>query len=220
LFYSKDFQLYYFCAALLIFVILYIAGKKRFYLLPAYLLAGAVLWYCMLRSGIHASISGVLLAFAIPFEKEKPNGISYRLQHALHKPVAFIVLPLFALANTSIRIPFPLLPAFSNRNALGIMAGLVAGKLCGIFFSAWLAVKMKIAVLPAGVGWRELLGASLLGGIGFTMSIFITNLAFTDEQVIVSSKMSILLASVFAAILGLFILKMSRAAVTHGGRLS
>ncbi|MEO5684503.1 MAG: Na+/H+ antiporter NhaA [Chitinophagaceae bacterium] len=210
LFYTKGFSIWYFGTALLIFTGLFIAGRRKVYLLPLYLLGGIVMWYCMLKSGVHATIAGVLLAFAIPFEKEKEGGISYKLQHFLHKPIAFSILPIFALANTAIIFPENLPASFSTNNSIGIIAGLILGKLAGIFFTSWLAVKMKIASLAQELNWGHLLGVSLLGGIGFTMSIFITNLAFNDPAVITASKMSILLASVAAAVLGLFILKVNK----------
>jgi len=210
LFYTKGFSIFYFAAAIFIFLVLLIAGKKKIYSLPFYLLGGMIMWYCMLKSGIHATIAGVLLAFAIPFQKENAGGLSYKLQHFLHKPVAFIILPIFALANTAIVFPEHLLNGFTTSNSIGIMAGLVVGKLVGIFLISWLAVKMKLARLAAELNWGHLLGVSLLGGIGFTMSIFITNLAFTDPGMITASKMSILLASVGAAVLGLFILKINK----------
>jgi len=206
-FYTKGFSIYYFFAALIIFILLFFAGKRKMNYLWVYLTAGIIMWYCMLKSGVHATIAGVLLAFAIPFNRAKDGGLSHKLQHTLHKPVAFIILPVFALANTAIVFPEHLLSSFANNNAAGIMAGLIVGKFAGIFLVARFAVKWKIARLPQGLQWRHLLAVSLLGGIGFTMSIFITNLAFSDESVIIASKMSILLASVAAAMMGLFILK-------------
>ncbi len=209
LFYTKGFSIYYFGTALLIFGALFLAGRKKMYVLPVYLLGGLIMWYCMLKSGVHATIAGVLLAFAIPFEKENAGGLSYRLQHFLHKPVAFLILPLFALANTVIVFPAHPASSFTSSNAVGIMAGLLLGKFAGIFLISWLAIKMKWANLSAELGWNHLAVLSLLGGIGFTMSIFITNLAFTDPQIITASKMSILLASVSAAVLGLLVLKIT-----------
>ncbi len=209
LFYTKDFSIIYFGAAIFIFVLLFIAGRKKIYYLPVYLLGGIVLWYCMLKSGVHATIAGVLLAFAIPFQKNSGGGISHKLQHVLHKPVAFIILPIFALANTAIVFPADIMGSLSTNNSIGIIGGLLLGKLAGIFLVSWLAIKLKLARLAEGINWGHLLGASLLGGIGFTMSIFITNLAFADAQVVTESKMSILLASVTAAVVGLAILKIN-----------
>ena len=210
LFYSKGFSIYYFAAATLIFLLLFIAGRKKMYYLPVYLLGGIIMWYCMLKSGVHATIAGVLLAFAIPFNRKTGGGLSHKLQHFLHKPVAFLILPIFALANTAIIFPDHLLNSFTTNNSIGIIAGLLLGKFAGIFLVSWLAVKMKLANLAAELNWAHLLGVSLLGGIGFTMSIFITNLAFTDSSIVTASKMSILLASVTAAILGLAILKIKK----------
>lgn len=210
LFYTRGFSIYYFGAAIVIFLVLFIAAKKKMNYLPAYLVAGVVMWYCMLKSGVHATVAGVLLAFAIPFNRQKEGGLSLRLQHALHQPVAFIVLPIFALGNTAIAFPANLLTSFTSKNSLGIITGLLLGKLAGIFFAAWLAVKVKIACLPVDLQWKHVVGVSLLGGIGFTMSIFITNLAFNDQAMVIASKMSIMLASAVAALTGLFVLKKTK----------
>ncbi|MEP6748256.1 MAG: Na+/H+ antiporter NhaA [Bacteroidota bacterium] len=198
-------------AAILVFIILFIAGRKKVYWLPFYLVGGIIMWYCMRQSGVHAIIAGVLLAFAIPFQKEKSGGLSYKLQHHLHKPVAFIILPVFALVNTAIIFPDHILDSITTNNSIGIIAGLIAGKFTGIFLISWLAIKLKIATIASEINRGHLLGASILGGIGFTMSIFITNLAFNDANIITSSKISILLASVVAAVLGLFVLKANKA---------
>lgn len=210
IFYTKGFSTWYFLSALGMFAILFIAGKRKVQSLLFYIIGGVIMWYCMLQSGVHATISGVLLAFAIPFHKNDDKNISYKLQHALHKPVAFIILPLFALANTAIVFPKNLAASFTASNSIGIMAGLVIGKFIGIFFISFLAVKAGIARLSEGLNWTHIAGVSLLGGIGFTMSIFITNLAFTNQAIITSSKMSILLASFIAALLGLAVLKSKR----------
>ncbi len=206
LFYTDDFKAAYFMAAMVIFIILFIMGKLKVYGLWLYLLPGIVMWYCMLQSGIHATISGVLLAFAIPFHKDDSKNPSYKLQHALHYPVAFIILPVFALVNTAIIIPENALEGLLSDNSIGIIAGLIVGKFIGIMLVSWLAIKTGLAGLPQGVSWKLLSGAALLAGIGFTMSIFITNLAFNDQSVIVASKLAILVASFTAAIAGLMVL--------------
>jgi len=207
LFYTKGFLASYFFTALAIFLILFIAGKRGFFSLPLYLFGGIIMWYCMLKSGVHASIAGVLLAFAFPFNKDDGKNSSYKLQQALHYPVAFIILPVFALANTAITFPQNVLASIVTNNSLGIILGLIAGKFVGIFLVSWLSVKSKLAILSADLNWLHIAGISLLGGIGFTMSIFIANLAFDDPQIITASKMSILVASLFAALVGLFLLK-------------
>jgi Na+:H+ antiporter, NhaA family len=207
LFYTKGFMAYYLVASLGVFVLLFIAGKRKVYNIWIYLIGGVLMWYCMLKSGVHATIAGVLLAFAIPFHKDNDKNPSYKLQHFLHYPVAFIILPIFALANTAILFPKDILGSLTSKNSLGIILGLIAGKFLGIFLTSYLAVKFKLASLSKDFNWNHLLGISLLGGIGFTMSIFIANLAFADANVITASKMSILLASLCSALIGLFILK-------------
>jgi Na+:H+ antiporter, NhaA family len=209
LFYTQGFQFYYFLAALLMFLVLFIAGKRKVYNLGIYLAGGVIMWYCMLKSGVHASIAGVLLAFAIPFPQGQEKNPSYKLQHALHYPVAFIILPIFALANTAIIFPNNLLASITGSNSLGIIAGLIVGKTAGIFLASFLSVKSRLASLAGGLNWLHILGVSMLGGIGFTMSIFIANLAFNDTATVTASKISILAASLCSAIGGLLILKRS-----------
>lgn len=207
IFYTSNFSGTYFAAALIIYGTLFLLGKLKVYNLTVYLLGGVVMWYCMLQSGIHATIAGVLLAFAIPFTSGKEGNPSYRLQHFLHNFVAFVILPIFALANTAIILPKDIVGSLTTRNAMGIMTGLVAGKLIGITLFCWLSVKAGVAKLPSGVSWRLIIGVAMLGGIGFTMSIFITNLALSDPELITGAKMSILTASLIAAVLGLVLLK-------------
>ncbi len=163
------------------------------------------MWLMFLKSGVHATIAGVLLAFAIPFSAraEDQASPSHRLEHMLHHPVAFAVLPAFALANTAIAISPGWARELMSANSAGIIAGLVLGKPLGIALLSALAVFMGLCRLPADMTWRHVAGAGMLGGIGFTMSIFITNLAFAgNEDLINASKMAILLASVAAAALG------------------
>jgi len=207
LFYTKGFLASYFFAALSIFLILFIAGKRKVYGLPLYIIGGIVMWYCMLKSGVHATISGILLAFAIPFHKEYHKNPSYKLQKFLHFPVAFLILPIFSLTNTAITFPQNFLASLSTNNSIGIMLGLIIGKMAGIFLFSYLGVKAMLANLPSDLKWIHIFGVSILGGIGFTMSIFITNLAFNNPEIIVASKFSILIASFCAAILGIYILK-------------
>lgn len=208
IFYTKTFSLYHFLGSLAVFGLLFVLGRRKLYYMPVYIIGGVVMWYLMLKSGVHATIAGVLLAFAVPFGKEEGVNLSYRLQHALHYPVALIILPIFALANTAIIFPGNLLGQLGSNNALGIITGLTAGKFLGIFLGAWLVVKAGWAVLGHSLRWGHIAGAALLGGIGFTMSIFIANLAFTDAGIITGSKISILAASLLASAGGLLILKM------------
>ncbi len=207
LFYTKDFAAGYLFAALFIFGILFLAGKKGVYNLLFFLIGGVLMWYCMLQSGVHASIAGVLLAFAIPFHKEDDKNPSFKLQHSLHNIVAFAVLPIFALCNTAIIFPKDFWRSFTGSNSLGIILGLLLGKFLGIFLFSYTAVKTRIASLSPELNWRHIAGIAMLGGIGFTMSIFIANLAFDDPELITASKLSILAASVIAAALGLLVLR-------------
>ena len=182
-------------------VLLVLNRLKVFRLLP-YLLIGAVMWFFMLRSGVHATITGVLLAFAIPFGKGDELSISYRLEHALHKPVAFAIMPLFALANTCILFTSGWASELLSANSLGIFLGLVLGKPIGITLFASAAVALGWCALPNGVRWKDIIGVGFLGGIGFTMSIFITLLAFDHGGTIVHAKTAILLSSFVAAGVG------------------
>jgi NhaA family Na+:H+ antiporter len=169
------------------------------------------MWYCFLKSGVHATIAGVLLAFVIPFNENDDENVSYKLQHFLHKPVAFIIVPIFAFVNTAILIPANIIASLSTSNSLGIMLGLLAGKLIGIFSFPYLLVKAGWASLQEGLTWKNLTGIGLLAGIGFTMSMFISNLAFNDADIIATSKLSILIASTIAAIIGLLIFLTNKA---------
>lgn len=163
----------------------------------------------MLQSGVHATVTGVLLAFAIPFGSGKERSPSYILQHFLHIPVAFIIVPLFALANTGIIISGGFSALFSDMNSLGIIGGLLIGKPAGIMLLSFLAVQFRMARLPEGVNWFQLTAASVLAGIGFTMSIFITLLAFREPGTVLYSKLAILLASLLAGVAGFLLLKRS-----------
>jgi NhaA family Na+:H+ antiporter len=161
----------------------------------------------MLKSGVHATLAGVLLAFAIPFANGDEKSPSYKLQHFLHKPVAFIILPLFALANTSIALTGNWIDGLATSNSLGIFAGLLIGKPLGITLFSFLAIKIGLSGLPNTASWKHIIGAGFLGGIGFTMSIFITLLAFDHPEIIQSSKITILLSSILAGTVGFLILR-------------
>ncbi len=207
LFYSNDLNWINLGIAMAIFGSMLVMNRLKYYKLLPYLILGGVMWYFMLHSGVHATITGVLLAFAIPFENGTKNTISYKLEHFLHQPVAFIILPIFALANTAIIINLSSSNAFFPNYALGIIAGLVIGKPLGIYLFSLLSVKFKIAKLPEDLTWKGIFGAGILGGIGFTMSIFITLLAFTDADVINNAKLYIIIASLLAGGFGLLFLK-------------
>ena len=207
IFYAHGFSLAYFLMAIGLWVLMLILNRLKVYHLWTYGILGIGLWYALLHAGIHATISGVLLAFAIPFGKGDETSPSYRLQHALHKPVALVILPLFALANTGITMPENWTNALSSTNSLGILLGLILGKPMGVFLFAYLVVAFKYASLPPELSFKTIIGTGFLAGIGFTMSIFITLLAFNDADVIVQSKMAIFAASILAGIIGFLILR-------------
>ncbi|MCE3227807.1 MAG: nhaA [Bacteroidetes bacterium] len=209
LFYSKGFSVMYFSFAMALFGILILLNRLKVYRIWLYLIIGMIMWFCMYRSGIHATITGVLLAFAIPFGKGDEESISYKLQHKLHLPVAFIILPLFALANTAIKIPSGITDELSTSNSYGIIGGLLVGKPLGIFFFSVAGIMIGWCSLPVGLKKRHLLWTGLLAGIGFTMSIFITLLAFNDAGTITTSKVAIIIGSVISAILGFIGLRLT-----------
>jgi len=172
------------------------------------------MWYFMLKSGIHATIAGVLLVFVIPFGNGDEKSSSYRLQHFLHRPVAFIIMPIFALANTGVALAGNWIEGLVTSNSLGIFSGLFIGKPLGIALFSFLAVKIGLSQLPNEVSWKQLIGAGFLGGIGFTMSIFITLLAFSNPEIIQSSKISILISSLLAGTVGFLILSKTKSVGT------
>ncbi len=146
------------------------------------------------------------------YEEDKEN-VSYHLQHALHKPVAFLIVPIFALVNTAIILPGNIISSLTTSNSLGIIMGLVAGKLIGIFTFPYLLVKSNLASITDGITWKHLVGIGLLAGIGFTMSMFISNLAFADAALVTTSKLSILIGSTLAAIGGILIFIIAKPAI-------
>ena len=192
-----------------IFGLLIVLNKLKIKNLIPYLIGGVVMWYFMLHSGVHATITGVLLAFTIPFGKGDRKSSSSTLQRFLHKPVAFVILPIFALANTAITISGDFGHTLTQHYSLGIMFGLIVGKPLGIFFFSFLAVKLGFCRLPGDLNWKTIFGVGLLGGIGFTMSIFITLLAFENETIISNAKLIILSSSLIAGIIGFVSLKLT-----------
>lgn len=210
-FYTAKVSVVYLVAALSVWGLLVVLNRRfRVMSLTPYLIGGAVMWFLTLKSGVHATIAGVMLAFAIPFSA-RDNDLaspSHKLENLLHKPVAFIILPIFALANTAVPIGSGWMQELGSANSLGIIGGLLLGKPIGITLLCFVVVTMGISRLPPGLGWRHVFGAGILGGIGFTMSIFITGLAFPgNPEVIDSSKIAILMASLTAGIGGLIWLR-------------
>ena len=206
LFYTANISLPYLAGAIGVLMLLIVLNRLRVMSLLVYLLGGALMWWLTLKSGVHATLAGIALAFAIPFNAKlsELKSPSSKLEHCLHQPVAFVILPIFALANTGIEIGADWFASLiSSSNSVGIMAGLLIGKSLGVFMFARLAVALGLCQLPTDVNFKQIFGVGLLGGIGFTMSIFITNLAFANSpDVVNSAKMAILMGSLISGILG------------------
>ncbi len=203
--------------AVVVILLLVALNLRRVGNLSPYLLLGLVLWVLVLRSGIHATLAGVILALTIPIKltpsapeaspKESPL---HRLEHALHKPVAFLVVPIFGFANAGVSFAGVTLAVLTEPLTLGVAAGLVLGKLVGVFGAVVLMVRTGLADLPAAASWAQVLGVSLLCGIGFTMSLFIGLLAFDDPAMQDRVKFGILAGSLIAGTAGYAILRASR----------
>jgi NhaA family Na+:H+ antiporter len=206
-FYSNSLMLINLIISLSIFIVLIVLNRFRINNLIPYIAGGILMWYFMLNSGIHATIAGVLLAFAIPFGDGGKRSPSFIVQHWLHLPVMFFILPLFALANTAITLNIESISNLGEMFSLGIIAGLVIGKPAGIFLFSLIAVRTGISTLPELAQWKHIFGAGLLGGIGFTMSIFITLLAFNTADVINGAKLAVLIGSTLAGLTGFFWLR-------------
>ncbi len=194
------------CIALLIILNRLGVTKKA-----AYIMIGVILWVSVLKSGVHATLAGVALAFTIPLGLKNKAGVEYNLskslEHDLHYWVAFFILPLFAFVNAGIDIRGISMPAMMGSVPLGIGLGLFIGKQLGVFGFSWLAIKFGIASLPKDSNWKQLYGVSILTGIGFTMSLFIGSLAFVDDQVYqLTDKLAILVGSFASGIVGYLIL--------------
>lgn len=209
IFYTTSLALTNLFIAMGIFGVLLVLNRLKIHNLVPYLIGGVAMWYFMLHSGVHATITGVLLAFAIPFSNGGERSPSYILQHFLHKPVAFFILPLFAVANTCITIGDTWQSGLGQTNSLGILAGLVIGKPLGIFLFSFIGTGLGLCVMPSDLKWKNIVGAGFLGGIGFTMSIFITLLAFDNDDMVNNSKIAILIASFIAGIIGFIFLKLT-----------
>lgn len=216
LFYNSHFVLIYAFAALVALFVLLLLNRAGVRKLPAYILFGLLLWYFVMQSGIHATVAGVLLAFCIPrgkvFEKQYP---AEKLEHVLEKPVNLLIMPLFALANTVIVLNGSYAHTFTSAIGIGIMAGLVLGKPIGIFLFSYIAVYAGLGRMPKGLQWKHLLGGGILGGIGFTMSIFMTMLSFTQADQLVLARLAILTASFIAGIAGYVYLRIITPSADH-----
>lgn len=212
LFYSSDLSTLALAAAFASTAALFVMNAKNVTKLSWYLVVGAILWVSVLKSGVHATLAGVVLGFAIPLTGEKGRSEKHsplkHLEHVLHPYVAFLILPLFAFANAGISLDGVSFSGLADALPLGIALGLLVGKPLGIFTASYLAVKAGMAKLPDGIGLKHIFSVSVLCGIGFTMSIFISSLAFVGapEDFSTYSRLGILLGSTVSAIVGYILL--------------
>ena len=173
--------------------------------LGPYMIVGLILWVCVLKSGVHATLAGVALAFCIPLRtRNAESSPLLALEHALHPWVAYAILPIFAFANAGVSLAGMTVDSFTHPVPMGITVGLLLGKTVGVFGLTWVAVKLRLAALPAGAGWGQILGVAILCGIGFTMSLFVGSLAFApgSSEYAGMDRMGILTGSFFAAVIG------------------
>jgi NhaA family Na+:H+ antiporter len=208
IFYSNGIHATYLFIALGIFLFLILLNKLGVKAIWAYIIPGLFIWYFVHHSGIHATIAGVLVAMTLPTTVGAEESPLEKLEHLLTKPVNFIIIPLFAFANTLIPIHGEMIGGLTSKLGIGIILGLIAGKSIGIFLICFVAKKLKIAQLPEGAGWKQIFGVGLLGGIGFTMSIFISILSFDDVILIEEAKFAVLIASLCAGLLGYIVLSL------------
>jgi len=200
------------CAALTMLVVMNIMGVTK---KAAYIIVGVVLWVSVLKSGVHATLAGVALAFTIPLKSQDKQGnefsISKQMEHDLHYWVAFFILPMFAFVNAGVDLGDVSLDQMLTGVPLGIMFGLVVGKLVGVFGFSLIAIKAGLAELPENSTWTQLFGVSVLTGIGFTMSLFVDSLAFTDGNLYQQAdKLAVLTASFIAGVAGYMILRAAK----------
>ncbi|MDQ8154041.1 MAG: Na+/H+ antiporter NhaA [Gemmatimonadota bacterium] len=213
-FYTAKLSFAYLGASLAVWLLLVVMNRAfRVMSLAPYLVGGVAMWWLLHHSGVHATLAGVALAFAIPYSARDADAHSpsHWLEHWLHRPVAFGVLPLFALANTALPLGGAWGQGLAGPNAIGIMVGLVVGKPLGVLSATYLAVRAGLSSLPLGLTWRHIGGAGMLGGIGFTMAIFVANLAFVGEPAVVAqSKIAVIAASLVSGLLGFVWLRRTR----------
>ena len=210
LFYASGLHVEYLWLAWGLLVLLILCNVWKLKYAGVYFLLGAALWWSLFHSGVHPTIAGVVLGFTLPLSRLE------QVEYILHKPVHFVILPLFALANTAVIFPHSGQDIFRSTISMGVMLGLFAGKPLGIFLASFIATRLGLAALPSHTSYRELLGAGMLGGIGFTMSIFTTSLAFHSAEAQAIAKLSILLGSLGSAIIGyLYLYRLARQAGTR-----
>ncbi|ELJ8546211.1 Na+/H+ antiporter NhaA [Vibrio cholerae] len=212
LFYSSDLSTIALTIGFIMTGVLFMLNAKHVTKLSIYLVAGLILWIAVLKSGVHATLAGVVIGFAIPLKGNKGEHSPLKhLEHALHPYVAFAILPVFAFANAGISLQGVSLAGLTSMLPLGVALGLLFGKPLGIFSFSWAAVKLGVAKLPEGINFKHIFAVSVLCGIGFTMSIFISSLAFgqANEAYDTYARLGILMGSTTAALLGYSLLRLS-----------
>ena len=207
LFYTNDLSILSISVALVALLILFLMNRMNVAKKAAYILVGIVLWVSVLKSGVHATIAGVLIAFSIPLYSIGQTGERFsmvkELEHDLHYWVAFFILPLFAFVNAGVDLRNLSASALFSDVSLGIMCGLFLGKQLGVFVFSYIAIKLGIAKLPSGSNFAQLYGVAILTGIGFTMSLFVNTLAYNDTDLFhYADKLAILLGSFFSGLIG------------------
>lgn len=213
LFYTSDLSTMSITIAAISLLVLFIMNRMDVAIKSAYIVVGLVLWVSVLKSGVHATLAGVALAFMIPLSSKDKEGKTFsmakEMEHDLHYWVAFMILPLFAFVNAGVDLKGISIEEMAGPVPLGIMLGLFVGKQVGVFGFSWLAIKMGVASLPKDSNWTMLYGVSVLTGIGFTMSLFIDTLAYNDTQIYhYADKLAILLGSFLSAIVGYLVLRL------------
>lgn len=219
IFYTTNLQSSYLLYALGLFALMMFINRMGVKSIWFYLIPGVFMWYFIHHSGIHATIAGVLTAFTIPIKGKSgaPSPIQ-TVEHAIATPVNFLIMPLFALANTNIRFESGMVEGLASPLGIGIIAGLFLGKPIGITLLSWLSVRLGLSELPKGTRWIQLLAIGLMGGIGFTMSIFIALLSFSDAGHQTEAKFAILIASLLSGVIGYILLKkLGKRYSTSGG---
>lgn len=211
IFYTKSLSFEFLALSILIFCILWLFNILKINKLWPFLLIGVLLWFCVLMTGVHPTIAGILVALMIPVNQNPEQSLLHKLEDTLHPWVAFLIMPLFAFANAGVSFSGLTVEIFSNPITLGIIAGLFLGKQVGVLFFTWVAVQLGWASLPRQVNWLDIYGIALLCGIGFTMSLFLGILAFEDvgAQFLTPVRIGVLFASLISGIASAFILVIS-----------
>jgi len=215
LFYTSELSTLSIIIASFALIVLLAMNRLGVAIQAAYILVGIVLWVSVLKSGVHATLAGVALAFMIPLNCKSRDGRSFsmskEMEYGLHYWVAFMILPLFAFVNAGVDLRGISLAEMFNPVPMGIMLGLFLGKQLGVFGFSWLAIKSGFASLPTDSNWRQLYGVSILTGIGFTMSLFVDTLAYNDTQIYhYADKLAILLGSFVSGLVGYIVLRTSK----------